>query len=33
MVELWPKPVVERVEIPKEVIKEVIVKEETKVNS
>jgi hypothetical protein len=32
MVELWPKPVVERVEIPKEVIKEVIV-EETKVNS
>jgi hypothetical protein len=32
MVELWPKTVVERVEIPKEVIKEVIV-EETKVNS
>jgi hypothetical protein len=32
MIELWPKPVVERVEIPKEVIREVIV-EETKVNS
>lgn len=33
IIELWPKPVVERVEIPKEVIKEVIVKEETKVNT
>ena len=32
MIDLWPKPVVERVEIPKEVIREVIV-EETKVNS